>query len=196
MTDSEQSREGAVSQLGFRLGVLGIALTVVVVGLAAVITGLRTLPRMRDQHSIKPFERSMPAMPENVVPYSGGEPLILAEDIKKGTEPFFLREEGSVPFFAERPDAAEIGAVYYGYYCTMCHGPDGRGATPVGAGYIPKPSDLTAAELQARSDADLYTAMLEGSGHDDVIRATVPPERRWYIVTFLRALGAGTGGAE
>jgi hypothetical protein len=42
--------------------------------------------------------------------------------------------------------------------------------------------------VQGLPDGELYRRMLTGIGHAPVMAATVAPERRWYVVSFLRSL--------
>ncbi len=92
----------------------------------------------------------------------------------------------------DSPEVRKLGQQYYEYHCLMCHGPDGRGHTQVGGGYVPAPADLTAPRLDDLSDGELYIAMLSGRGHQDkntgsdVLAKTVPEERRWPIVHYLK----------
>jgi mono/diheme cytochrome c family protein len=83
----------------------------------------------------------------------------------------------------------KIGQTAYSYYCSFCHGDKGIGNGPVGESYIPKPSNLLAAEIQNLSDANLYQRMLRGTGHEPVLERIVEPQYRWYIVLYVRNLG-------
>ena len=132
-------------------------------------------PRMREQPSLRPFERQMPAMPAGTVPREGPDPLVAPEEAPK-------------PSMAAAETLAQ-GKLYYGYYCGMCHGEDGRGRTPVGEAYWPKPTDLTTSEVQSLPDAELYRRMLTSTGHDPVLASTVARDRRWPIVAHLRTFG-------
>jgi hypothetical protein len=137
-------------------------------------------PRMRDQASIKPFEKEMPEVPANQVPFAGPNPLPL-------TEAEAARLANPVKPTA---DTISLGGIYYGYYCLMCHGQSGRGEGPVGQSYVPAPTDLTSPKMQGLADGALARAMVLGSGHEPVLESTVPLERRWYIIHYLRSLRA------
>jgi mono/diheme cytochrome c family protein len=132
---------------------------------------------MDRQPSIRPHEQAMPPMPEGTVSRDGVDPLAAA----------------SPEALVSPPAGAETlsrGKEYYGYYCRMCHGPDGRGETPVGEAYHPRPADLSAPGVQRLADAQLYRRMLTGVGHDPVLTTTVPRDRRWPIVRHVRTLAA------
>ena len=152
--------------------------------LAGIGFGLSTqpfscFPRMRDTPSIKPFERQMPEMPAGVQAF--GEPA----------RPTTRQEAAAVPNPVPRSASSrDLGRIYYGYYCLMCHGADGRGDGTVGRSYLPQPTNLARPRVQAMSDGELAFAMAAGNGHEPVLDPTVTWERRWYIVHHLRTLVA------
>ena len=145
------------------------------------LSGCRYLPRMDRQANIQPYEQRMPAPPAQSVPMSG-----------KDVVPSIEQAEGLSNPVARTDRALLRGRLYYGYYCAVCHGPDGRGHVPVGESYHPAPTDLSAPALQAKSDGALYRGMVVGMGHEPTLQYTVPPERRWLIVHHLRKLGTVT----
>jgi len=149
----------------------GLPLAVCACGLVALSS---CFPRMREQPSLKPFERPMPAMPEGTVSREGADPVSWPDESPK-------------PPMTDAKALAS-GRLYYGYYCAMCHGEDGRGRTPVGEAYWPRPTDLTSPQVQSQTDASLYRAMLTGVGHEPVLASTVARDRRWPIVIHLRTL--------
>ena len=153
----------------------GLLLGVCACGLVALSS---CFPRMREQPSLKPFERSMPAMPAGTVSREGADPVSSPDESQKPpmTDPKTLAQ----------------GKLYYGYYCAMCHGEDGRGRTPVGEAYWPRPTDLTSPQVQTQTDASLYRGMLTGVGHAPVMPSTVARDRRWPIVAHVRTLGPTT----
>jgi mono/diheme cytochrome c family protein len=152
------------------------ALALCIVGAGGVVLlSSCGFPHMRYQPSVRPFEREMPAMPDGVVPREGADPASSGEVPERN------------PLNADAETLAK-GKLYYGYYCAMCHGNDGRGATPVGEAYWPRPADLSSETTQALSDGDLYRRMMTGVGHDPVMKSTVARDRRWPIVAFVRTL--------
>jgi len=137
-------------------------------------------PRMRDQQSIKPFEKEMPESPAHQVPYAA---------------PAFLphtREQAAATPNPVRPtpEAISLGRIYYGYYCQMCHGENGKGDGAVGRSYVPAPTDLTSAGVRRMSDGEMAWAMVFEVGHEPALDSTVPLERRWHIIHFVRRLGS------
>lgn len=140
-------------------------------------------PRMVDTPSIKPFERKMPEMPKNLVPFSG--PACQAPARLPATRQAATRVPNPVK---PTPEAVNLGRIYYGYYCIHCHGAEGKGNGTVGGSYVPEPTVLTSPKVQAMSDGALCWSMVMGLGHEPVLDSTVPLERRWYIVHYLRAV--------
>jgi mono/diheme cytochrome c family protein len=91
------------------------------------------------------------------------------------------------PFSADA-EAWRDARTHYVDQCAVCHGRDGRGATEIGQNMYPPVPDLTAHEVQARSDGALYYIIQNG------IRWTgMPawneehsPEETWRLVSFIR----------
>ena len=157
--------------------------------LAAIGFGVSTrpfscFPRMVDQPSVKTFEKEMPAAPPNQVPFAGqGAPALTAAQAAAMPNPVKIS-----------PESVARGKLYYEYYCRMCHGAGGRVPGPVGESYAPPPADLTSAKVAAMPDGTLAYAMVTGAGHDQVLESTVPLDRRWYIVNYVRSLTPKTRG--
>ncbi|MFB3881558.1 MAG: cytochrome C [Armatimonadota bacterium] len=147
------------------------------IGLGLSTQPFSCFPRMRDTPSIKPFERQMPEMPERTEAF--GAP----------TRPATRAEAASLPNpVPSTSRSRELGRIYYGYYCQMCHAADGRGDGTVGRSYVPPPADLTGPRVQAMPEGELAFAMAAGEGHEPVLGPAVPWERRWYIVRHLRSI--------
>lgn len=168
--------------LGLATGSIGVLLTVAVIAIFTGSTALGLFPRMRDQQSIRALEAPMAPMPKGTVPFEPDEPYVAPG-----------REGALTNPVSDSPQARQRGASYYGLYCRFCHGDDGRGNTPVGAAYIPVPRDLNAPRVAQMTDGELCAAMANGKGHESVLPATVPLERRWYIVWYLRELSRTAG---
>lgn len=134
-------------------------------------------PHMRIQASIKPYEQKMPNAPVGTVPTRGRLQTYTALQSASAANPL-----------TPNPTVLSNGRIYYGYYCVMCHGADGRGNGPVGQSYVPKPTDLTSASVTGMTDGRLYRGMLSGVGHSPVMDQTVLPEHRWPLVLYVRTL--------
>jgi mono/diheme cytochrome c family protein len=157
-----------------------------VMGIGVSSQPFSCFPRMVDQPSVKPFEKRMPEAPPGQVPFSGPGSVALT------------KQEAAALRNPIAPSAKSIarGKLYYGYYCQMCHGNDGRRPGPVGESYVPAPADLTSARVAGMSDGALAYAMVTGMGHDPVLESTVPLDRRWHIVNWLRGLRPRQRGPE
>jgi mono/diheme cytochrome c family protein len=147
----------------FVLGAAGVA----AIALYLMFSG----PRMRTQPKYLPDQAQVPPTPEGTVPVS----LAMAD----------------VPSENPLPDTEAMratGHVYYGYYCAFCHGDAGQATGPVGRSYVPAPPHLTRRDIQAKSDGELYRAMVTGIGHEPVLDYVIDPQARWYIIRYVRAL--------
>jgi len=70
---------------------------------------------------------------------------------------------------ARGPSAAERGRLWYGAYCSDCHGATAHGNGPLARGMQPPPADLTAiAAREGRFDRDRVAARIDG--REDVER--------------------------
>jgi mono/diheme cytochrome c family protein len=75
-------------------------------------------------------------------------------------------------------------------HCSICHGLDGHGDTPIGRNLYPKVPDMTDAETQRLTDGELFyiisngvrfTGMPAWGSEDD-------PKSIWELVAFIRRL--------
>ena len=142
---------------------------------------LFTGPHMEHQQKIGPYQAAMPPAPRGSVPLKN--PV--------ATMPTTRQAQELVRLLPRTPKDLAAGGVYYGYYCTFCHGAAGDGRGPVGESYIPPPADLRSARVQALSDGQLFQAMLTGPGHQPVLERVVPPEHRPYLVLHVRRFSGG-----
>jgi hypothetical protein len=152
-------------------------LAIIIIGATVSTRPFACFPRMTDQPNLRHFEREMPPMPKNSIPVEGTRQL---------PDNPAAAAKLSNPVKAT-PQAVALGRYYYGYYCGMCHGANKNGDGEVGRSYRPKPADLTDPRFAQRPDGELAYRMVSGPGHAPVLAATVPLERRWYIVHYLKA---------
>lgn len=142
---------------------------------------------MSEQPSLETYEEPVPRQP---VP---------------GTMPI----DGEIPYTLIEADTAlanpgggdlERGATLYGQFCTVCHGPEGRGdGSVVGANRIPALPllDITSARTASFSDGYIWGMITSGRGLMPSYRR-IPAGERWHIVDFVRDLQrrAGTTPGE
>jgi copper resistance protein D len=95
----------------------------------------------------------------------------------------------SVPYAAA---SIVQGEQLYRAHCQACHGPAGYGDGPAAAGLPRPPADLTAQHAADHTAGDLFwwvTHGIPGSGMPG-FASQIPPEARWDVINFVRALGA------
>lgn len=78
------------------------------------------------------------------------------------------------------------GAALYKTKCAACHGPDGKGDTAIGKSN--KIRDLSSADVQQQSDADLTTIIANGKGKMPAYGKSVKPDQVKDLVTYIRSL--------
>jgi mono/diheme cytochrome c family protein len=131
--------------------------------------------RMKDDEAIHTYESSMPTMPQNTVPTTGG-----IEAIKEAA-PQNLKNP-----LARNPEVLERGKERYGFYCIQCHGPKADGDGTVGQSFAPLPTQLLRRYVQKQSDGELYVKISLGFRRHPPLAATVAEEDRWAIIHYLR----------
>ncbi len=93
---------------------------------------------------------------------------------------------------ASGPCGSSTGLTACSGSCAFCHGTDGRTPPTLGRSFYPRVPDLSSAQVQAYSDAELFWIIKNGihlSGmpgfgniHSD--------EEIWDLVSYVRSLGA------
>ena len=84
--------------------------------------------------------------------------------------------------FAAAPGAADT----YKSKCASCHGPDGKGQTNIGK--VMKVRDLTSADVQKQSDAELQKIIEDGKGKMPAYKGKVSVADVSSLVAFIRGL--------
>jgi mono/diheme cytochrome c family protein len=85
------------------------------------------------------------------------------------------------------PLAAQDGPTLYKAKCAMCHGPDGKGETPMGKKLNIR--DLGSPEVQKQTDAELTTIMSKGKGKMPPFEAKLTAEQIGQVLAHIRELG-------
>jgi mono/diheme cytochrome c family protein len=77
---------------------------------------------------------------------------------------------------------------HYLDHCAVCHGRDAKGHTEMGANMYPKASDLTATQVQQRSDGALFHIIQNGIRWTGMPawKEEHSPEDTWKLVAFIR----------
>jgi cytochrome c6 len=92
----------------------------------------------------------------------------------------------SLVFFALPARSQTGGDAIFQKKCSVCHGTDGKGATAVGK--ADKVRDLSSAEVQAQSDADLTTIITSGKGKMPAYGKSLKPDEVKGLVAYVRGL--------
>ena len=80
------------------------------------------------------------------------------------------------------------GQERYEIYCLPCHSPVGDGDGPVVRRGFPHPPSYHEARLRDAPDRHFYDVMTHGYGIMHSYADRVPPQDRWAIVAYIRAL--------
>jgi len=89
---------------------------------------------------------------------------------------------------AAEPVALAEGRGIFLARCAVCHGVDGRGATPIGANEYPRVPDLRAAPTQSLSDGDIHYIIENGVQLTGMPALHAQSSRDgWALVTFIRS---------
>jgi mono/diheme cytochrome c family protein len=166
---------------------LAVAIAAVIAVLGGAGTGFYLVfsgPRMTAQPHILAYQRIAPAPPAGTVPREEVPRLPAEAAARTLANPVAPTEEN-----------VARGKAYYGYYCLFCHGTAGAGDGPVGTSYVPPPADLRTERVRTMPDGQLLRAMLTGTGHGKVLERVVPPDWRWHLALYVRALAAAGPGA-
>ena len=82
----------------------------------------------------------------------------------------------------------EQGRASYGAFCLPCHGPSGHGdGMIVQRGFLPPPS-YHQDRLRNEPDRHFFDVITHGFGAMYAYGDRVPPQERWAIVAYVRAL--------
>jgi mono/diheme cytochrome c family protein len=82
---------------------------------------------------------------------------------------------------------AQDGAATFKAKCAMCHGPDGTGKTAMGEKL--KIRDLTSADVQKQTDAELVQIVTKGKDKMPAYDGKLTKEQIDQVVAQIRALG-------
>jgi mono/diheme cytochrome c family protein len=82
----------------------------------------------------------------------------------------------------------ERGRTRYGVHCAVCHGADGYGAGMIVQRGFPQPPSFHDARSRSLPDAYIYGVITNGLGKMPAYGVDIPPEDRWAVIAYLRAL--------
>jgi len=85
------------------------------------------------------------------------------------------------------PLAAQDGPTLYKTKCAMCHGPDGKGETPMGKKLNVR--DLGSPEVQKQTDAQLTAIISKGKNKMPPFEGKLTAEQIGQVLAHIRELG-------
>jgi mono/diheme cytochrome c family protein len=86
--------------------------------------------------------------------------------------------------------AAQKGQKLYSKLCWTCHGKNGLGDGPAGAGLNPKPKSFADKDVQMQSDGELFWKLSNGKGMMVPYKHSLNEEMRWQLINYIRTLKA------
>lgn len=133
--------------------------------------------RMREQESVRTYEKEMPRADNRTVPVNKGFQALRTADPKRLANPYPM-------------NAASVnqGKKAYTYFCIQCHGQRADGMGTVGQSFSPLPADLTSARVQGLSDGELYARIRLGYKRHPELYTTISESDTWYVVQYARSL--------
>lgn len=93
----------------------------------------------------------------------------------------------TVPFEVDRA-VLERGQERYDIFCAPCHGLDGYGQGMIVQRGFSAPPSLHASRLLQQPDGYFFDVITNGFGRMYSYAYRVPPDDRWAIVAYIRAL--------
>lgn len=133
--------------------------------------------RMREQESVRTYEKEMPRADNRTVPVQNGFQALRTADPNKLANPYPM-------------NAASVnqGKKSYAYFCAPCHGQRADGMGTVGQSFSPLPQDLTSARVQGLSDGELYARIRLGFKRHPELYTTISEPDTWYVIHYARSL--------
>lgn len=165
-------------------------LLLALLGIALLITGCGR--NMYDQARYDPLEASnlpqfadgasaRPLLEGTVSRYRGGLPV----SYLTGRDENGLMTELPFPVTVE---VLERGRERYNIYCAPCHSYNGNGEGIIVRKGFPRPASLHEPRLQNAEVGYFFFVMTNGFGRMYPYASRVPPEDRWAIAGYIRAL--------
>jgi cytochrome c6 len=93
----------------------------------------------------------------------------------------------AIPFLLATPAKAQNdGAAVFKASCAVCHGADGKGDSPMGK--MMKLRDLSSADVQKQTDAELTDITTNGKNKMPAYKSKLSAEQIKAVVGFIRTL--------
>lgn len=133
--------------------------------------------RMREQESVRTYEKEMPVMDGRTVPVRDGFQVLRTADPNNLKNP--------VPFNAS---SVRQGQKAYVYFCIQCHGKNADGMGTVGQSFSPLPTNLASEKVQSQSDGQLYAKIRLGYLRHPELYTTISEPDTWAVIHYSRSL--------
>ncbi len=135
--------------------------------------------------------RAMRPLPEGTIPREASADTTAATGWSDAEQSWSLTVPRSV--IQQNGGMAEHvarGRDRYDVFCTPCHGyaGDGDGMVATRAGGAIKPPTLHDDRLRHAPDGQIFATITHGIRNMPMYRHSIPPEDRWAIVSYVRAL--------
>lgn len=85
--------------------------------------------------------------------------------------------------------ATKEGEKLFKTNCVTCHGVKGDGNSPLAASLNPKPKNLTAANVQGKTDGTIYWEITVGRPPMPSYKEILNENQRWSVINYIRELG-------
>lgn len=111
--------------------------------------------------------------------------------LRYGATPEEARRAGAElknPLPADDQAAVDRGAVVYGNFCAVCHGPAGAGNGTVTARGVPPPPSLSAENAVNMADGQMFHVITYGQKNMPPYAAQVGRDDRWRAILYVRSL--------
>jgi len=137
--------------------------------------------RMRETPGVKPHEAPLLVQETGIVPIHSGDALFRVTPAANLVS----------PLNRQAPATVQRGSELYHVFCAQCHGLDYDGQGTVGQSFAPLPTNLRSAEVQSKSEGELFKSISFGvpGGRQPALDTTIPVQDRWYIIAFVQSLG-------
>lgn len=148
---------------------------------------------MRDQAKFEPLEastlfdngRASQEPPANTVPRGEWYEIRSDEALYTGSVDGQLVD--TIPISVDR-DVLLRGQERYNIYCSPCHGQVGDGQGMIVQRGMKQPNSFHSEQVRSQPDGYYYNAITNGFGVMYSYASRVPPQDRWAIVAYIRAL--------
>jgi len=166
-------------------GILGAGVVLALVSAGCAATGAyprETFTEMHYQQSYRSQEPPRLQASPLSVPITG-----------RTAEPANFQEAGGlanpVPL---TPVALERARALYAVNCSMCHGPEGHGNSPMstlfGQARVTPPVDFASQRVKARTPGQVYWFVTNGLGNMPAFGKLLTSEERWALVHYVRTV--------